>query len=105
MVESEDYRQQVKKLVQNAMATIKELLQSLQTAKHDEFSNMFTSMLETVLDYSNTNPTLQMDTRTGTLFSVHNAVTGYFHILKNYKDTETKIISVMSGIAGTGWKI
>ena len=46
---------------------------------------MFTNMLETVLYYSNTNPTQQMDTRTGTLFGVHNAFSGYFHILKNYK--------------------
>ncbi|ARS42638.1 hypothetical protein CA265_24430 [Sphingobacteriaceae bacterium GW460-11-11-14-LB5] len=90
---------QVKKLVQIAMAPNKETLQNLQTGKKDEFSSVFTNMVDNVLEYTATSPTQHMETTKGTLFGAYNGVTGYFQNVKNYKDTETKFKSIMAGNA------
>jgi len=90
---------QVKKLVQIAMAPNKETWQNLQMGKKDEFSSVFTNMLDKVLEYSATSPTQQMETTKGTLFGTYNAVTGYFQNVKSYKDIETKFKSIMTGNA------
>jgi len=90
---------QVKKLVQIAMAPNKETLQNLQTGKQDEFSSVFTNMVDNILEYTATNPTQQMETTKGSLFGAYNAVTGYFQNVKSYKDTETKFKSIMTGNA------
>ena len=90
---------QVKKLVQIAMAPNKETLQSLQKGKQDEFSSVFTNMVDNVLEYTATSPSQQMETTKGSLFGAYNAVTGYFQNMKSYKDTETKFKSIMTGNA------
>lgn len=90
---------QVKKLVQIAMAPNKETLRNLQIGKHDEFSSVFTNMVDNVLEYTATSPTQQLDTTKGTLFGTYNGVTGYFQNMKSYKDTETKFKSIMTGNA------
>ncbi|RYG07629.1 MAG: DUF945 domain-containing protein, partial [Chitinophagaceae bacterium] len=66
---------QVKKLVQIAMAPNKETLQNLQIGKQDEFSSVFTNMVDNVLEYTATSPTQQMETTKGTLFGAYNGVT------------------------------
>jgi phage/plasmid-like protein (TIGR03299 family) len=90
---------QVKKLVQIAMAPNKETLQNVQKSKQDEFSSVFTNMVDNVLEYTATSETQQMETTKGTLFGAYNGVTGYFQNVKNYKDTETKFKSIMTGNA------
>ncbi|MES2827687.1 MAG: DUF932 domain-containing protein [Bacteroidota bacterium] len=90
---------QVKKLVQIAMAPNKETLQNLQIGKQDEFSSVFTNMVDNVLEYTATSPSQQMETTKGSLFGAYNAVTGYFQNVKSYKDTETKFKSIMTGNA------
>lgn len=90
---------QAKKLVQIAMAPNKETLQNLQIGKQDEFSSVFTNMVDNVLEYTATSPTQQMETTKGTLFGAYNGVTGYFQNVKSYKDTETKFKSIMTGNA------
>lgn len=90
---------QVKKLVQIAMAPNKETLHNLQIGKKDEFSTVFTNMVDNVLEYTATSPSQQMETTKGTLFGTYNGVTGYFQNVKSYKDTETKFKSIMAGNA------
>jgi phage/plasmid-like protein (TIGR03299 family) len=90
---------QVKKLVQIAMAPNKETLQNVQKSKQDEFSSVFTNMVDNVLQYTATSETQQMETTKGTLFGAYNGVTGYFQNVKRYKDTETKFKSIMTGNA------
>jgi hypothetical protein len=46
------------------------------------------------------NPIQQQETTKGTLFGAYNAVTGYFQNVRNYKNDEAKVKSLMFG--GTG---
>lgn len=41
--------------------------------------------------------TQQMETTKGTLFGAYNAVTGYYHNVKTYKDDEAKLQSIVLG--------
>lgn len=44
-----------------------------------------------------TSDTQQMDTTKGTLFGAYNAVTGYFQNVRNYRDGEAKLQSIVLG--------
>ena len=44
----------------------------------------------------------QMETTKGTLFGAYNAITGYFQNVRNYKDDDEKINSLLCG--GTAQK-
>ncbi len=46
-----------------------------------------------------TSPTQQTETTKGTLFGAYNAVTGYFQNVKDYKEPEDKLNSVLFGTA------
>lgn len=87
----------VKRLVQMAMAPSKEVLQSLQDGRDEELSSTFNNMVSSVMDYAFTNPTQQEATTKGTLYGVYNSVTGYFQNVRNYKDEESKLKSIMFG--------
>ncbi|MGY3053839.1 hypothetical protein ACVWYG_002040 [Pedobacter sp. UYEF25] len=65
------------------MAPDKETLHNLQIGKQDEFSSLFTNMVDRVLEYSVTSPTQQKETKKGSLFGVYNCVTGYFQNVKS----------------------
>ena len=39
----------------------------------------------------------QMETTKGTLFGAYNAVTGYFQNVRNYRDNEAKLQSIVLG--------
>lgn len=41
--------------------------------------------------------TQQMETTKGTLFGAYNAVTGYYQNVRNYKDGEAKLQSIVMG--------
>jgi len=90
---------QVKKLVQMAMAPNKETLENIQKGRPDEFSSLFSNVVDKVLEYSGTSPSQQMETTKGTLFGAYNSVTGYFQNVKSYKTDEAKFNSIMSGNA------
>ncbi len=90
---------QVKKMVQMAMAPNKEVLDNIKRGKVDEFSSIFTGVIDKVLEYAETSPTQQFETTKGTLFGAYNSVTGYFQNVKNYKTHEAKFNSIMSGNA------
>lgn len=44
-----------------------------------------------------TNPTQQQETTKGTLFGAYNAITGYFQNIRNYKNEEAKVKSLLFG--------
>jgi phage/plasmid-like protein (TIGR03299 family) len=87
----------VKKLIQVAMAPNKEVLQNLQQDKQDELSTTYKNMVSSVMEYALTDPTQQEATTKGTLYGAYNAVTGYFQNVRNYKDNESKLKSIMYG--------
>jgi phage/plasmid-like protein (TIGR03299 family) len=91
---------EVRKLIQLAMVPNKEVLRNIQTGKQDDLSTCFNNMCDTVLEYTMSNPTQQQETTKGTLFGTYNAVTGYFQNVRNYKDKEAKVKSLLFG--GTG---
>jgi phage/plasmid-like protein (TIGR03299 family) len=88
---------EVKKLIQLALTPNKETLQSVQTGKADEFSTCFVNMCEAAFEYAMSNPTQQQETTKGTLFGAYNAVTGYYQNVRNYKDSEAKLKSLLYG--------
>jgi phage/plasmid-like protein (TIGR03299 family) len=91
---------QVKQLIQAAMVPNKEVLKHLQEGNTDELSTVFTNMVDKAYQYGMSNPTQLMATTEGTLFGAYNAVTGYFQNVRNYKDDEAKVKSLLLG--GTG---
>ena len=57
-------------------------------------------MTDVVFEYAMTNESQQLETTKGSLFGAYNAITGYFQNVRNYKDEEAKVKSLMFG--GTG---
>jgi phage/plasmid-like protein (TIGR03299 family) len=88
---------QVKKLIQLAMVPNKEVLENIQTGKDDELSTVFKNVCENVFTYAMESPTQQTETTKGNLFGAYNAVTGYFQNVRNYKDGEAKLKSLLFG--------
>lgn len=91
---------QVRELIQAALVPNREALQKIQDGKDEELSTCFTNMVESAYEYALTNPTQLMDTTRGTVFGAYNAITGYFQNVRNYKDDEAKVKSLLLG--GTG---
>ena len=54
-------------------------------------------MCDTVYEYAMTSPLQDMDTTKGTLFGAYNSVTGYFQNVRSYKDSESKLKSILFG--------
>ncbi|WP_316835038.1 DUF932 domain-containing protein [Pedobacter nutrimenti] len=88
---------EVKKLIQMAMAPNKETLSNLISGKTDELSTLYKNTVDDVFTYAMTSDTQQMTTTKGTVFGAYNAVTGYFQNVRNYKDDEAKVKSLLMG--------
>jgi hypothetical protein len=88
---------EVKKLIQIAMVPNKEVLKNLNAGKDDELSTVFRNMVNSVYEYAMTSPTQQTETTKGTVFGAYNSVTGYFQNVRNYKDNEAKVKSLLLG--------
>jgi len=89
---------EVLKLVQQAMAPSKEVLEKvLNDENMDEYSARFLNTVERVCDYAFSNETQQMPTTKGTLFGAYNAITGYFQNVQSFKDNEAKLKSILFG--------
>jgi phage/plasmid-like protein (TIGR03299 family) len=88
---------EVKKLVQAALAPNKEVLKNLREGKEDELSTCFKNMCEDAYEYGMSNPSQQMVTTKGTLFGAYNTITGYFQNVRNYKNDEAKVKSLLLG--------
>ena len=90
------------RLIQLAMVPNKEVLSNIQRGEWDELSTCFNNICNSVFEYAQTSPSQQTATTDGTLFGAYNAVTGYFQNIRNYKDDEAKLRSLMyGGIAQT----
>ncbi|MDI5887647.1 DUF932 domain-containing protein [Flavobacterium yafengii] len=87
----------VKKLIQSALAPSKEVLKNLQEDKADVLSSCFTNMVDRAFEYAMSDPTQLMDTTKGTVFGAYNAITGYFQNVRAYKDDEAKVTSLLMG--------
>jgi len=88
---------QVKQLIQVAMSPNKEVLKNLAQGKTDDLSTAYKNMVESVCEYGFSSPSQQMETTSGTVFGAYNAITGYFHNVRKYKDDEAKFKSIMDG--------
>ena len=88
---------ELKKLIQMALVPSKEVLQNIQAGKDDDLSTCFKNMADDAFSYAMTNETQQLETTRGTVFGVYNAVTGYFQNVRNYKNEEAKLKSLMFG--------
>lgn len=82
------------------MVPNKEVLHNIQSAQLDELSSNFINICDNVYEYSMTSPAQQTETTKGTVFGAYNAITGYFQNVRNYKDEESKLKSLLFG--GTG---
>lgn len=88
---------EVKKLIQQAMCPNKEVYNNLQEGKDDELSTAFKNICDTAFSYAMSNETQQMDTTRGTLYGAYNSVTGYFQNVRQYKNDEAKLKSLLYG--------
>ena len=88
---------EVQKLIQMAMVPNKEVLQNIQKGELDELSTCFKNMCDDVYEYNMSSPSQQYETTRGTVFGVYNAITGYFQNVRNYKDDEAKMKSLLYG--------
>nr|WP_294991393.1 DUF932 domain-containing protein [uncultured Sediminibacterium sp.] len=88
---------EVKKLIQQAMCPNKEVYSNLQAGKDDALSTAFKNICDNAFTYAMSNETQTMDTTRGTLFGAYNAVTGYFQNVRNYKNDEAKLKSLLYG--------
>jgi phage/plasmid-like protein (TIGR03299 family) len=92
--------QNIKQLIQLAMVPNKEALHKLSGGNADEISTILKNMCDHVFEYAMTSPTQQTETTKGTIFGAYNAITGYFQNVRNYKNDEAKLKSLLFG--GTG---
>jgi phage/plasmid-like protein (TIGR03299 family) len=88
---------QVLKLVQQAMAPSKEILQAVLEGKEHDHSTHFKNVCNSVCEYAFSHESQQSATTKGTLFGAYNAITGYFQNVKSYKDQESKLKSIQFG--------
>ena len=91
---------EVKKLIQQAMCPNKEVYNNLQTGKDDQLSTAFKNICDNAFNYAMNNETQTMDTTRGTLFGAYNSVTGYFQNVRQYKNDEAKLKSLLYGGIG-----
>lgn len=87
----------VKKLIQLALCPNKETLDALKKGAADELSTLFKNTVEDAFAYAMMADTQQMNTTKGTVFGAYNAVAGYYQNVRNYKDDESKLQSIVMG--------
>lgn len=88
---------EVKRLIQMAMAPNKETGEALRNGKLDEISTIFKNTTDSIFEYAMSSPSQQEETTKGTLFGAFNSISGYYQNVKGYKDEESKFKSIMYG--------
>ena len=88
---------QTRKLIQMALASNAETLGQIKDGREGEFSSVFKNQCEAAFSYAMLNDTQQLETTKGTVFGAFNAVTGYFQNVRNYKDDQAKVKSLLMG--------
>lgn len=91
---------EVKKLIQMALVPNKEVLENIKLGKEDELSTCFKNITDNAFEYAMSNETQLLAATKGSLYGAYNAVTGYFQNVRNYKNEEAKLKSLLFG--GTG---
>ena len=86
---------EVMALIKQAMCPSKEVFKNLKNG--EEMSTVFKNICENAFLYAMSSPTQQTETTKGTLFGAYNAITGYFQNVKEFKDDEAKVQSVLFG--------
>lgn len=86
---------EVMQLIQHAMAPSPEVLKGIRDG--EEQSTIFNNICNNAFMYAMNSPTQHTETTKGTLFGAYNAITGYFQNVKEYKDGEAKLKSIMFG--------
>jgi hypothetical protein len=92
--------QQVRQLIEIALAPNKETLNNIRDDKQSENSTAYRNLVNSAFGYAMISDSQQLDTTKGTLFGAYNAVTGYFQNVRSYKNEEEKINSLMCGGLG-----
>lgn len=91
---------EVQQLIQLAMVPNKEVIENIRKGNMDELSSCFKNMCEDVFEYNMSSPSQQVESTKGTLFGAYNSITGYFQNVRNYKNDEAKMKSLLfSGTA------
>jgi phage/plasmid-like protein (TIGR03299 family) len=93
---------EVKKLIQLALCPNRETLELLKKGDEDELSTVFKNSVDAAFTYAMIADSQQMETTKGTVFGAYNAVTGYFQNVRNYKDDEAKLQSIVMGGTAQG---
>jgi phage/plasmid-like protein (TIGR03299 family) len=88
---------ELKKLIQLAMCPNKETLGFLKSGNEEDLSTLFKNTCEEVLEYALASETQQTETTKGTVFGAYNAVTGFYQNVRNFRDGESKLKSLMFG--------
>lgn len=91
---------ELKKLIRLAMSPNREVFKAIaEDNTAFQFSNHFENVCGEVLEYAHTADSQQMETTAGTLFGAYNAVTGYYQNVKDFKNHDHKVNSIMFGTA------
>ena len=88
---------QVMRLIQEAMAPSREVLDNIRKGATDELSTAFTNICENTFQYAMQSSTQQTETTKGTLFGAFNAVTGFYQNVKEFKNGDDKLNSILFG--------
>ena len=88
---------EIKKLIELALAPTKETLHGVGADGKSLLSTQFQNVCEQAFTYAMSNPTQTVETTKGTLFGAYNAVTGYYQNVRNYKNEEAKLKSIVLG--------
>jgi phage/plasmid-like protein (TIGR03299 family) len=89
--------EEVKKLIEQALAPNKEVLHHLKEKRRELLSTCYKNMCATALEYAFSSPSQQTETTRGTLIGAYNAITGYFQNVKTYDSGEAKLKSLILG--------
>jgi phage/plasmid-like protein (TIGR03299 family) len=89
--------EEIQKLIRLAMVPNKEVLEKINKGQEDELSTHFVNICNNAFEYTLSAPSQQLATTEGTLFGFYNGITGYFQNVKQYKNKETKLKSILLG--------
>jgi len=95
--------QQLRKLIQYAMAPSKEVMDNIKAENWRAISTQFKSTVEEVFSYGQHSETQQLESTKGTLFGAYNAITGYYQNRKTFKNDQVKAKNILFG--GTAQRV
>lgn len=91
---------ETRRLITLAMAPNDLIFQAVRDKRTDfDFSKQFENIIEDVYTYCQTADTQQMPTTRGTLFGAYNAITGYYQNVKEWRNKDAKLSSLLDGTA------